>query len=47
MIALRIAEEKPERRIWCLDGDGAVMMHLGAMPLIGTFSESDKEDFIR
>ena len=35
MIALRIAEEKPERRIWCLDGDGALMMHLGAMPLIG------------
>ncbi|MCR5295873.1 MAG: phosphonopyruvate decarboxylase [Clostridiales bacterium] len=35
MIALRLAEEKPDRRVWCLDGDGAVMMHLGAMPLIG------------
>ena len=35
MIALRIAEEKPDRRIWCLDGDGALMMHLGALPLIG------------
>ena len=35
MIALRIAEEKPNRRVWCLDGDGAVMMHLGALPLIG------------
>ena len=34
MIALGIAEAKPERRIWCLDGDGAVMMHLGALPLI-------------
>ena len=35
MIALRIAEEKPERRVWCLDGDGAVLMHLGALPVIG------------
>ena len=35
MIALRIAEEKPDRRIWCLDGDGAMMMHLGSLPLIG------------
>ena len=34
MIALGIAEAKPDRRIWCLDGDGAVMMHLGALPLI-------------
>ena len=35
MIALRIAVEKPERRVWCLDGDGASLMHLGALPLIG------------
>ena len=35
MIALRIAQEKPEKRVWCLDGDGAAMMHLGAMALIG------------
>jgi len=35
MIALRIAEEKPGRRVWCLDGDGALMMHLGSLPLIG------------
>ena len=35
MIALGIAEAKPERRVWCLDGDGAVMMHLGSLPLIG------------
>ncbi len=34
MIALRIAMEKPARRVWCLDGDGAGMMHLGALPLI-------------
>ena len=35
MIALRIAVEKPDRRIWCLDGDGAGLMHLGALPVIG------------
>ena len=35
MIALGIAEAKPDRRVWCLDGDGALMMHLGALPLIG------------
>ena len=35
MIALGIAEEKPNRRIWCLDGDGAALMHLGALPVIG------------
>jgi len=35
MIALRIAEEKPGRRVWCLDGDGALLMHLGSLPVIG------------
>ena len=35
MIALRLAQEQPERRIWCLDGDGAALMHLGAMEIIG------------
>lgn len=35
MIALQIAAEKPDLTVWCLDGDGACMMHLGALPLIG------------
>lgn len=35
MIALQIAEQKPERRVWCLDGDGAMLMHTGALALIG------------
>ena len=35
MIAFRIAVEKPDRRVWCLDGDGACLMHLGALPVIG------------
>ena len=35
MIALQIAEQRPERGIWCLDGDGAMLMHTGAMALVG------------
>lgn len=34
-IALGVALNKPERKIWCIDGDGAVLMHMGAMPVIG------------
>lgn len=35
-IALGIAFNKPNRKIWCIDGDGAALMHMGAMALIGT-----------
>lgn len=31
MIALGIALEKPERTVWCVDGDGAAVMHLGGL----------------
>ena len=34
-IALGIALNKPNTRVWCIDGDGAVLMHMGAMALIG------------
>lgn len=34
-IALGIAAQKPDTRIWCVDGDGAVLMHMGAMAVIG------------
>jgi phosphonopyruvate decarboxylase len=34
-IALGVAINKPDRRIWCIDGDGAVLMHMGAMAVIG------------
>ena len=34
-IALEIALCKPEKKIWCVDGDGALLMHMGAMALIG------------
>ena len=34
-IALGIALHKPATRIWCIDGDGAALMHMGAMAVIG------------
>jgi phosphonopyruvate decarboxylase len=35
-IALGIALAKPARRVLCLDGDGAAIMHLGSLTIIGT-----------
>lgn len=35
-IALGIAIHTPGHRIWCIDGDGAVLMHMGAMAVIGS-----------
>lgn len=37
-IALGIALNKPSTRVWCIDGDGAVLMHMGAMAVIGSFA---------
>ncbi len=37
-IAMEIALQKPDRKIWCLDGDGAALMHMGAMAVIGASS---------
>lgn len=34
-IALGIAINKPQQRIWCVDGDGAVLMHMGSMAVLG------------
>ena len=34
-IALGIAVNKPKTKVWCIDGDGAVLMHMGAMAVIG------------
>ena len=34
-VALGIALNKPDRKIWCIDGDGAMLMHMGAMAIIG------------
>ena len=34
-IALGVALNKPETRVWCIDGDGAVLMHMGSMAVLG------------
>ena len=34
-IALGIALNKPDRNIYCFDGDGAVIMHMGSMGIVG------------
>jgi phosphonopyruvate decarboxylase len=34
-IALGIALQKPKKKIFCFDGDGALLMHLGALSQIG------------
>ena len=33
-IALGIALEQPDRTIWCFDGDGASIMHMGSMAIV-------------
>ncbi len=35
-IAMGIAIAKPSRKVYCFDGDGAAIMHMGAMAIIGT-----------
>lgn len=40
-IALGIAINKPNKRIWCIDGDGAVLMHMGSMGLIGNVNQDN------
>ena len=34
-IALGVAINKPDTRVWCIDGDGAVLMHMGSMAVLG------------
>lgn len=35
-IALGIALAQPERRVWCFDGDGATIMHMGSMAIVAS-----------
>ena len=35
-IALGIAMEKQDRRVWCFDGDGASIMHMGGMAIVAS-----------
>ena len=40
-IALGVALNKADKKIWCIDGDGAVLMHMGAMAVIGVNKPSN------
>lgn len=35
-IALGVATHQPDRKVWIIDGDGAMLMHMGSMALIGS-----------
>ena len=35
-IALGVALAQPERRVWCFDGDGATIMHMGSMAIVAS-----------
>lgn len=43
MIALGIAKKRPEEKIICIDGDGAALMHMGALAFI---SSQSPENFV-
>ncbi len=34
-VALGLAIHCPMKKVWCIDGDGALLMHMGAMAVIG------------
>lgn len=40
-IAYGVAIHKPDRKVWCIDGDGAALMHMGSMAVIGTTSPAN------
>ena len=40
-IAMGVAINKPDMRVWCIDGDGAVLMHMGSMALLGANKPSN------
>lgn len=35
-IALGIALSQPQRRVWCFDGDGATIMHMGSLAIVAS-----------
>ncbi|MEG0264928.1 MAG: phosphonopyruvate decarboxylase [Erysipelotrichaceae bacterium] len=41
MIAYGYACEKPQTRVWCMDGDGAVCMHMGGLAFLGNEKPSN------
>lgn len=40
-IALGVALGRPDRRVVCIDGDGSALMHMGALPIIGSLAPAN------
>ncbi len=40
-IAWGIAAQQPQRKVWCIDGDGAMLMHMGSMAVLGTYKPAN------
>lgn len=40
-IALGVALNKPNQKVWCIDGDGALLMHMGSAAVIGSISPNN------
>ncbi len=40
-IALGVAINKPNQKIWCIDGDGALLMHMGSLPVLGSINPNN------
>jgi len=45
-IALGIAISKPNRTVYCIDGDGAVLMHTGSLGIIGDLAPPNMKHII-
>lgn len=40
-IALGIALQRPDKKVWIIDGDGAMLMHMGSMAVMGAYAPSN------
>ncbi|MCR4891547.1 MAG: phosphonopyruvate decarboxylase [Lachnospiraceae bacterium] len=40
-IALGIASQKRDMKVWCIDGDGALLMHMGSLAVIGALKPNN------
>ena len=40
-IALGIAMNKLNQKVWCIDGDGAALMHMGSMAVVGSSNQKN------
>ncbi len=45
-IALGIALQKPQRQVYCFDGDGAVIMHMGSLAIIAQLKPANFKHII-